>query len=383
MSPTDQFCDEFTISHDHHSFAKAIKRIKVIAQQFNAPVVVAMEGYNGYAAPFDRHLVSTGFTVMAVNNLRFSRYREMFGQPYKNDPYDARLLANFIHRQPTIDKRSGAQTIFSPDRQTAVIKKLARYQLDLIREATRYKLKLNKLMAGYLPELKQVYRNLFSANCLALVSQGITPDQLSKLPIKFLASIKAPQGTRALGKVRATKIKALAAGVHQTLIAAIDARILASYARRIQELTEEICLIDKELNNLLMKLQPGRLILSFHGIGVRLAARILGETIDIRRFSTRDKYSAYCGVVCLDNSSGKCRRSKPAKQVNHILKDAFMRFALSSISLTPESTSYYQRKRTEGMGHWSATKRLAHQLCKMIYKSLHAETLAIKQAANF
>lgn len=166
MDPNGRFCEEFTIAHNHTSFIQTVHKIKALANKLKAPVTVAIEGYNGYAAPFDRYLAKNGITVVAVNNLRFSRYREIFGQPYKNDAYDARLLADFISRQLEIDNRAGCQTIFLPSPEVAVIKKPARYQADLIRENTRYKLKLKKMAAEFFPELNQVYHDIFSANCL-------------------------------------------------------------------------------------------------------------------------------------------------------------------------------------------------------------------------
>jgi hypothetical protein len=307
----------------------------------------------------------------------------MFGQPYKNDPYDARLLADFIYRKPMIDKRSGAQVVMLPSTNISMLKKLSRYQLELVRESTRYKLKLKKLLTGCFPELKQVYRNIFSANCLALLSQGWSIKEINRKNITTIANIKAPLGKRSIGKTRAIKIKMLASSIYPTPTAKIDARIVASYTQRILKLAEEINSIDIELAAIIDQMPIGRKLLMYPGIGPRLAARILGETGEIHRFPNKDKYSAYCGVVCLENSSGKRQGSKAAKQVNYILKETFMNFAFISTQYNSKSAAYYKRKRNEGFDHWAATKRLAHQLCKMIFKTLQTEKNDLKLVANF
>jgi transposase len=383
MGPTGKFCDEFIISHNHRSFAEAINRIKAVALELKLPVTVAIEGFNGYAAPFDRYLIESGFKVVAVNNLRFSRYREMFGQPYKNDSYDARLLADFVYRQPVIDKRSGCQVVTLPPNVITVMKKITRYQTDLIRESTRCKLKLKKMLTGYFPELQQVYLKIFSANCLALLSQGWSPEEISRKRISALAKIKPSKGKRPLGKTRAMQIKILAASIHHFQETTIDARIVALYAQRILKLTDEINSIDKELATIVNQLPQGKQLLEIIGISPRLAARILGETSDIHRFPSKDKHSTYCGVVCLENSSGKRQGSKTTKQANHVLKDTFMRIAFTSIKYNPKSNAYYKKKRAEGLDHWTTNKRLAHQLCKLTYKTLINKTANLELVANF
>ncbi len=118
----------------------------------------------------------------------------------------------------------------------------------------------------------------------------------------------------------------------------------------------------------------GKLILSVPGIAVKLAARIIGETVDIKRFKTVDKYSAYAGVVCLRNDSGASKRTKNSKCSNHILKDSYLKTALTSIRINPVSTAYYKKKIKAGHSHLNALKCLAHQICKVLYKLMKTKT---------
>lgn len=201
-------------------------------------------------------------------------------------------------------------------------------------------------------------------------SKGLIPEQIRRKKINSLAKIKAPGASRGLGMTRAVKISELADKVPPCPMAEVEAQIISGYSKRIQELTKQIDTLDQKLETRVKKTSQGQSLLHFSGIGTKLAARILGETGNVDRFPTKDKYSAYCGVVCLDNSSGKRKGSKAAKQVNYILKDSFMHMALSSIRVNQKSADYYKRKRAEGLGHWAAIKRLAHQLCKLVYKSL-------------
>lgn len=42
------------------------------------PVAVAMEGYNGWARRLDRAVLLRGWRLYSVNNLKLSRYKEIF-----------------------------------------------------------------------------------------------------------------------------------------------------------------------------------------------------------------------------------------------------------------------------------------------------------------
>jgi hypothetical protein len=55
-----------------------------------APVSVAMEGYNGWARPLDQPILSDGYTLFNINNLKLSRFKEVFPSAAKTDAIDAR-----------------------------------------------------------------------------------------------------------------------------------------------------------------------------------------------------------------------------------------------------------------------------------------------------
>jgi transposase len=256
------------------------------------------------------------------------------------------------------------------------IKLLARHQKGLIKERTRYKNRLRKLLLGYFPELFDVYKEIFSPNCLALIALAKTQTELAVMSIKQLSTIKGSGCSRAWGKTKATRLKNILQEYPLEILTTHAQEIItASSAKRITVLDTEIKQLDLELSKLIPLHRSGGSLLSVPGLGIKTSARIIGETGDISRFSTPDKFSVYSGVVCLKNESGLRRQSKNTKKVNHILKDTFFKIATTSLRVNPESNVYYKRKRKEGHKHFSALKCLAHQIAKVVYKLMSSNSL--------
>lgn len=377
MNPQGKIIDQWSIKHRYNDFRQATQRMQSLSEQYSLPLIVGMEGYNGYASPFDNYLIDQGISLKQINNLTLDRYRQLFGQPYKTDEYDAQLIASYL-MQPLRAKthaylENKLQVVSSLDKQ---IKVLARHQKGLIKEQTRYKNKLRKLLLGYFPELFDVYKKIFSPNCLALISLAKTQAQLMDMSIKELNAVKVPGGKRGIGKTKATLLKKLLQNYPQEKLNVFSQEIIAaSFAKRIAVLDTEIKQMDQKLSKLIQLHRSAESLFSVPGIGIKIAARILGETGDINRFSTPDKFCVYSGVVCLRDESGLRSKSKRTKNVNHILKDSFLKIATTSLRINPESSAYYKRKRENGHKHFSALKCLAHQIAKVIYKLMNSNSL--------
>ena len=316
-------------------------------------------------------LMDQGMQVRQINNLTLNRYRQLFGQPYKTDEYDARLIASFL-QQPLDCKNVNYQEnqLIPVNQMNIDIKKLARHQMDLTKGLIRFKNKLKKMILSYLPELLDVYDDIFSPNCLALIALGKTPVQLNKMKLNKLAQVKSKNGSRGIGLQKAQELKTALREIYSDLFDSnsVNAKIARNYALNIYEIHQQIKDLDQELASLLRIHPQGSNLLSVPGIGIKIAARIIGETVDVKRFKTLDKYSAYSGVVCLRNDSGRSKRARNTKQSNRILKDSYMKAALTSIRINSASKTYYDKKIQAGHGHLSALKCLAHQISKVVYK---------------
>ena len=82
--------EEFDIVHQAEGFAHFFARLETYQQQYECPVAVAMEGFNGWARPLDTMIRARDYRLYNMNNLKLSRCKEIFPGAAKTDALDAR-----------------------------------------------------------------------------------------------------------------------------------------------------------------------------------------------------------------------------------------------------------------------------------------------------
>ena len=83
------FFKEFGISHTASGFQSLFSEINHYESTLKCPVVIGMEGLNGYARPLDQLIQQKGYTLYNINNLKLARFKELFSGPAKTDAIDA------------------------------------------------------------------------------------------------------------------------------------------------------------------------------------------------------------------------------------------------------------------------------------------------------
>ncbi|OZF26180.1 transposase [Rhodococcus sp. 14-2483-1-2] len=106
------------------------------------------------------------------------------------------------------------------------------------------------------------------------------------------------------------------------------------------------------------------------GVGVRIAATILVEIVDVDRFDSAGNLAAYAGVAPRTHRSGTLIRGEDRQRGgNTRLKRALYLSSFASLR-EPASREYYDRKRAEGKDHRSALVRLARRRTNVLYTML-------------
>jgi hypothetical protein len=70
-----QVLEEFEIAHRPEGFQEFFSRIEKHQKAKGCGVVVAMEGYNGYARPLDSLVRQHGYRLYNINNLKLARFK--------------------------------------------------------------------------------------------------------------------------------------------------------------------------------------------------------------------------------------------------------------------------------------------------------------------
>ncbi len=164
---------------------------------------------------------------------------------------------------------------------------------------------------------------------------------------------------------------------------------VARLARRLlvycTNLTDEIKALDDEIAELIAEIAPT--LLEICGIGTLSAAKIVGETADVRRFKSKDAFARYSGTAPLPVWSSDHPRHRLSRVGNRQLNCAIHRMALTQAHWHPDARAYLERRKAAGDTPKEALRVLKRRLSDIVYRALIADarhaTRSIKQSENF
>ena len=354
------------VSHQLIEFTQTIKQFKKIEKKEKGKISFALEGKNGYSAPFDRILLNQGFTLYNVDNFKLKRFREAFPGEWKDDKRDALMLSKMLKLKEHIN--SPREKVFikieKPSPLTESLKLLSRHQQTLIDERVRLTNRLSKKLLEVCPEILKLGKVKYKKIVTILVKY---PDfsKYKRITLKSLLKIKG------IGEKEAPfLLKRLNHIVYIPGLTDIYKTIVLSYTKRILELQKEIKVIDKKLDEIGKKDKGVNHLKTIPGVATKLSSRFIGEIGDIQRFPSEKQLAIYSGIACVNHDSGKITKAKAAYKANKICKQTLINMAGCSIRFSPQCKTYYLKKRTEGKNHNHALRCLARQLIKVIYRML-------------
>lgn len=366
MDDTGKVLYDRKVAHRFSGFREAIGEFKGIEEQQQGEITFAIEGKNGYGAPFDRMLIESGFKLYNVDNLKLRRFREVFGAEWRNDRRDAKMLAKMLKLKDHVDAKE-EKAFIAVEKTPAVHEKLrilSRHQQSLIDEKVRIQNRLKKRLLEVCPDILE-YGDTDGKKLLQLLKKYPDFSRYKKITLGALLKIET------IGKKTAISImEGLRNIQYVEELAGIYKAIISSYCRRILELKEEIEILDREMEETGEKSSEVMRLKSIMGVGTKLSSRLAGEIGDIRRFNRESQLAVYCGVACIDDDSGKSKKTKAVYKANGICKATMIEIAGCTIRYVQESKTYYEKKMAEGKDHNHALRCLARQLIKVIFKML-------------
>ena len=366
LDEEDNFLYNQKVAHKINEFTKSIKQFKRIEKKEKGEISFALEGKNGYSAPFDRILLAQGFTLYNVDNLKLKRFREAFAGEWRDDERDSLMLSKMLKLKDYIN--SEREKVFikieKPSLVTESLKLLSRHQQTLIDEKVRLVNRLGKKLLEVCPQILELGK-LKNKKIIAILAKYPDFSKYKRITLKSLLKIKG------IGKKGAFfLLKRLNNIEYMPGLTDIYKTIILSYAQRILELLEEIEDIDKKLDEIGNQSKEVNHLKTIPGVATKLASRFIGEMGDINRFPSEKQLAIYCGIACVDNNSGKVTKAKAVYKANKICKQTLITMAGGSIRLSLQCKAYYLKKRAEGKSHNHTLRCLARQLIKVIYKML-------------
>ncbi|MFZ0717986.1 IS110 family transposase [Mycobacterium sp.] len=282
----------------------------------------AVEDCRHLSRRLERDLLAAGQAIVRVPPKLMAHVRDSAGTYGKSDPIDALAVARAALREPDLP----IARLDGPERE---VRLLVDHRESLVNERTRMINRLRWHLHELDPSWEPGPRCLDRASAYDQVQQRITE--------------------------------------HDGLVARL-ARTLIEHAR---QLTEQINDLEAEITTLITALTPS--LLAVPGCGALTAAKILGETAGIDRFTSRHAYARHNGTAPLPVWSSNNARHRLSRTGNRQLNAALHRMALSQAHWHPDAKKMMARRRASGDSGIEALRILKRRLSDVVFVALQTD----------
>ncbi len=344
---------EKEISSRYADFQKLVLQIKSLAEKKNLYPVIALEDSHGYGQNLAQFFFSKGLDVKTVNPVLTRRERRYMTHPEKSDIADAKGVV-----KATILEGIGRLPTFKITKEGEFSKELRTLSYDrefLVKEQTRLKNQFHRLLHySYNGYYNKIFKCSFSEKALKFWSE--IPCLLDFKKTK--KRIKKPDWLKNVNKIELVQISDL------------QRNQIKRNVRRLLQIKKELKEIDRDLEKALQ--DSGQCLETLPGCGRTLAGKVLAETRDISRFSSKDRFAKYNATAPRSWESGKKKRNKGDLSGNRQLNRAIHQIALSQIGNRgyQPAKDYFQKKIKEGNSKKHALRYLKRQISDVIYLML-------------
>ena len=148
--------EEFEITHNAMGFAQFFTNVELWKDKLRLPVVVAMEGLNGWARPLDRMILDR-YELLNVNNVKLARFKEIFPGPAKNDSIDTCKMLELMHMRVTLPMAKAVlHRVVQAPVENEQLKRLTRRRNQLVDDKIRLLNRLQSDLYAVTPGLLEI-----------------------------------------------------------------------------------------------------------------------------------------------------------------------------------------------------------------------------------
>ncbi|MCL2009935.1 MAG: IS110 family transposase [Synergistaceae bacterium] len=361
-------------------FANSItgfNRLKEIVKRVTGyDVVFGMEATGHYWLALYTHLRKEGFVIHVINAIQSDALRAMYIRQQKNDSRDSFIIADVIRFG-----RFCETTVSPPD--LFALRELCRHRFYTVDSVSDIKRKVIALLDQIFPEYENLFTDTFGKASLELLSEYTTPEEILNVDTdKLVETINIASHGR-LGLKKASEIQDAARNSFGILLATDTiALLIRQYIEQIRFVEKQIDLLDAEIARLLSAFETQ--LTTITGVGPTLAAVILSEIGDVKRFNSAAKLAAFAGVDPTMKQSGDFTgsRNRMSKRGSPYLRRALWLAATVASFKDPAISAFYQRKRAEGKSHLTTLGHVARKMVNIIFAVLrdnspYSPTIAI------
>lgn len=366
----------FSIANEREAFETLAIRMKEHAPLDQCSVLLESTGH--YGANLIQFLIEHGVTIYRISPK--ARYG---ANASKNDANDARTLALLLYQQLIqevfpLEKSWHIRKLIPASEVARELRGMVQLRKELSRELARRTNKLIAIQDELFPERRQILANPCSDAALALLAVFPSPRSIAGATIDELCKAR-PRGYPNRSKLE--RLQDLARATIGTKDAARQRCLLTEQKILIsqyQQHQDDIDILDKEIERILLDSREGMILASFTGIAATFAATIIASIGTIGNFSKPSELRAFLGwnpKSCQTGTSYDIE--KLDRKRNRPLRSMMYLVVASAIQHDPYWKALYERlvplkcawdgRKKEYMGKMKVIGIIAGHLIKIIY----------------
>ena len=352
--------DVFPIQNNLDGFNLLFQKIKSVAPDLNK-VKVGLEATGHYSYNILGFLLDKGLATYVINPLHTNLFRKSTSlRRTKTDRVDARTIAAMMISDVVLESYTATSY------HNEELKSLTRYRFDKVRERSKLKQSISRLVCILFPELEQLVPSLHMASVYALLSELPSTKQIASCHLSHLTNLLSHASKGRYGREKAIEIRNASRRSIGSFMPAKSME-LRHTLRLICELDAEIAEIEGRIKQIMDKLAPP--ILTIRGISYRMGAMILSEIGDFSRFASPDKVLAYAGFSPSTYQSGKLDNAYAhvEKRGSRYLRYALYNAAKYVCVWDDTFSAYLSKKRAEGKHYNVAISHAVKKLVRLIF----------------
>lgn len=343
-----------------------LSRVSAV-NRLSLPVVFGLEATGHYWLALYSYLVEKGYCVSVVNPYQSDAFRKVHLSTTKTDKEDSFLIADLLRFGSFSETKLASESLIA-------LRNLTRFRACYLQSITDTKRRIITILDQVFPEFESLFSNTFGKTGRALIKNYSTPEELEKISLRKLTNLVTKLSKGHFKKDKALEIK-LKAQNSFGIKFALDSFTLQLdlLLKQLEFLEKQLTIIEKEIATFVPK---ECVLTTLPGVDTHLAASILAEIGDIKRFRTSAQLVAFAGINPTVRQSGNFLGNK-----NHMSKKGspYLRLALWQASITsarfnPVLKEYYSLKIKEGKNHMTVIGAVARKLTGIIFAMLRDQT---------
>lgn len=331
-------------------------------------IKVGLEATGHYSNNILNFLTEKGFNIYLINPLQTNLYVK--GQSLrktKTDKLDAHVIATML-------VSDNLKPYIPVSYHISELKSLTRHRFRLVKENSKFKTSLVRLVDIVFPELPKIVSSVAQKSCLALLYELPSAKDIAECNLTHLTHLLSDNSYKHFGRDKAIQIRDLARnsiGLNSNSVS-FELKQTISIIQFIQEQLDDV---EKRIKQILKEINSP--ILTIPGISFKTAGSILAEIGDISRFDSPAKLLAFAGLDPSMYQSGKffSTHSVMVKRGSKYLRFALMTAARMVCLNDAAFCTFKDRKMAEGKHYMVTMGHVAKKLVRVIYYLLKTNNI--------